>query len=224
MAWFTRVSRFGDVHAVFGQEHYYTCGVACVIMAAFKVHGIRPNTRAFFSEEQILAKARALGMRDDDATRGFKANEIVQLLNDDDLRMPGWRYTIFDADLIPRKIAEKVGVTHRIGPILSVNPVIVDIRWFSDRKQGHALLVDSVRSVFGKTYATVCDPSDAHVHVIELEEAIPAGGGEDYLTRYTGGKPAIGVNLWGKRPLRPAFEPQGRPATFSGTLIWRDLD
>lgn len=36
MAWFTRVTRFGDAHMVYAQEKQRTCGRASVMLAIFK--------------------------------------------------------------------------------------------------------------------------------------------------------------------------------------------
>jgi len=38
MAWFTRITRFGDVHLVYGQEHDRSCGLACIMMCVFKLN------------------------------------------------------------------------------------------------------------------------------------------------------------------------------------------
>jgi len=45
MAWFTRFTRFGDIHRVYGQEKNISCGVACAVMAVYKIHKITPGTR-----------------------------------------------------------------------------------------------------------------------------------------------------------------------------------
>jgi hypothetical protein len=60
MAWFSRFTRFGDVHWVYGQERNISCGVACVIMAVFKTHKFTPGTKAVYSENEILKRAKQI--------------------------------------------------------------------------------------------------------------------------------------------------------------------
>jgi hypothetical protein len=63
----SRVSRFGDIHWIFGQEREISCGVACVIMAAFTINKITPGSRAMFTEADILDSI-------DDALRARRSN------------------------------------------------------------------------------------------------------------------------------------------------------
>lgn len=88
MGWHTRVTRFGDVHMVFGQEKENTRTIACVIMAAFQIHGIVRGEPTFFSEADILEKARAMGIQVGD--KGLRIDPIRQLLNAPEFRMMGW--------------------------------------------------------------------------------------------------------------------------------------
>jgi hypothetical protein len=144
--------------------------------------------------------------------RGLKNDPILQLLNAPEFRMTGWKYERFLGNDIPSHIIEKVGVTSGIGPVRTVRPVIIIIRW-SDGIQ-HAVLVDTVRTFLGKKYATVCDPWDANVHVVPLEER--------WLLsfRYTGGSPAVGVNFWGKPPIGE-YPSTGHAGDFHGGIFWR---
>ena len=53
MAWFTRFTRFGDVHLVYAQEQQNSCGIACVMMTVFKINKLTPGVRALHTEREI---------------------------------------------------------------------------------------------------------------------------------------------------------------------------
>ena len=197
MGWFSRITRFGDTHIVFAQERDISCGLACVIMAAFKINKIKPGARAIFSEDDILAKATALLGPNPLGTAGLNNPQLVQLLNHPDLKMPGWRLSTISAAQVPAQIARKVGVTSGLGFVLNVKPIIVGIDWAGGG--GHWVIVDTVRDFMGSTYATVCDPWDGNVHVTKLDltttfryTGVPAPGISigphfDYQTKVSGG-------------------------------------
>lgn len=52
--WFTRFTRFGDTHLVFGQEQGISCGLACVIMAAYKINKLTPSVKAMYDEDDMM--------------------------------------------------------------------------------------------------------------------------------------------------------------------------
>ena len=56
MAWFTRLTRFGDVHLVYGQEAGMSCGIASVMMCAFKLNKLTPGATAVTIEKDIYQK------------------------------------------------------------------------------------------------------------------------------------------------------------------------
>ena len=177
MAWFTRFTRFGDIHKVFGQEHGLTCGVACVIMAAFKINKLTPGVKSTFDENTIIKKSLELfqntpaGMGSKDpfaqGQKGASGYQLLQLLNDPILKMPGWTGNGFPPEAVPSMIVRKVGASGGFGPRVTVNPMIVLLTTNGGR--GHWVLIDTVRTRDGKTYATVCDPWDANVHVTRLK-------------------------------------------------------
>lgn len=207
MAWFSRVSRFGDVHMVFGQERRISCGVACVIMAAFKINKLAPGTKALFSEDDVLAKATAMFGPNPLGTGGFNNPQILQVLNHPDLKMPGWTLRRLQPAQVPHKIVKKVGVTDGFGPTITVKPMIVGVDWKGGG--GHWVLIDTVRTAFGKKYATVCDPWDANVHVVPLER--------NQTFKYRG-EPVVGVDFWGKRY---NYDRPSDGGAFLGDVLWR---
>lgn len=207
MAWFTRFTRFGDAHLVYGQERQISCGVACTVMAAFKVNKIRPGTTAIFSEDDILKKAIALFGPNPLGTAGLNNPQMVQLLNDPSLKMSGWKLSTLSQTQITNKIIKEVGVTGGFGPAAGLTPVIVGVDWKSGG--GHWVVVDSIRSVLGSLYATVCDPWDASVHVVPVKR-------NDSFS-YTGRK-VIDFDFWGKRN---EYETPSVGGTFLGDVIWR---
>jgi hypothetical protein len=209
MAWFCRVSRFGDLHWVFGQERSISCGVACAIMAAFKINKIAPGTRALFSEGDILAKATALFGPNPLGSAGFGNSQILRMLNHPDLKMTGWVFHRMAPRDVPGKIISEVGVTAGLGPTLFVNPMIVGIDWAAGG--GHWVLVDTVRTFLGKTYATVCDPWDANVHIVPTAE--------QQTFNYVG-QPAIAVDFWGGAG-RHHYDTPKTGGVFLGDVLWR---
>lgn len=207
MAWFSRFTRFGDVHAVFGQEREISCGIACVIMAAFKINKLKPGGRAFFDENDVIANATRLFGPNPLGTQGLNNPQMLQLLNDATYRMSGWRFGRHTPTAIPDKLMKEVGVVRGVGPTVDVSPVIVGVDW--NRGGGHWVLVDTVREFMGDTYATVCDPWDANVHIVPLK----SGSTFDYT-----GQDAMGVDLWGTRY---RYNKPLKGGSFLGDMLWR---
>ncbi len=166
MAWFSRFTRFGDMHWVFGQESAISCGVACAIMAAYKINKLRPGTRSSFTEKEILQKATTLFGPNPLGGGGLGNNQMVMLLNHPDLHMGGWQYSRYPQNDIPAKILQKVGTCGGFGPVINVKPIIAGIDWTGGG--GHWVVIDTVREFNGQKYATICDPWDANVHVVPL--------------------------------------------------------
>ena len=207
MAWFTRFTRFGDMHMVFGQEQGISCGVACVIMAAFKINKFIPGRRALYTEADILAKATAVLGPNPLGGAGLGNQQILRVLNHADLRMTGWQYSRLTPTDVPGQIIRRVGVTGGIGPTVDVNPIIVGIDW--TRGGGHWVLIDTVRTFSGRRYATVCDPWDANVHIVRIEER--------QTFSYTG-RPAVAVDLWGTHY---RYNNPSVGGAFLGDIVWR---
>jgi hypothetical protein len=50
---FTRFTRFGDMHVVYGREKNMTCGPDCVMMVIFQVNTLKPEKTSITTEEAI---------------------------------------------------------------------------------------------------------------------------------------------------------------------------
>ena len=207
MAWFSRFTRFGDMHWVFGQERNISCGVACVVMAAFKINKFTPGVKAAFSEDDVLARATAILGPNPLGTAGLSNPQMVTLLNDPMFSMGGWRLDTLPQADVPAKIISQVGTTAGLGPTLEVKPVIVGIDWTGGG--GHWVVVDTVRTFMGSTYATVCDPWDANVHVTPMA----AKSTFSYTAQKT-----WGGALWGKHK---EYDTPSLGGAFVGDIISR---
>jgi hypothetical protein len=53
MAWFSRFTRFGDMHLVYGQEANMSCGIASVMMCVFKINKLNPGATSVTVEQDI---------------------------------------------------------------------------------------------------------------------------------------------------------------------------
>lgn len=189
MAWFTRFSRFGDIHFVYGQERENTCGPSSVMMCVAKINKIAPGKTAVYLEEQIRNMYGAwqnapYNGRD----YGTYPAGLVDILNN--LNCGRWTHTMVPAAQSASKIIELVGSSSAFsGPVVKVKPIIVGVNW-DGSTSSHWIVIDTVRTVFGSTYATVCDPADADVHV----QKITAGQPFVYEANT-----AISFDFWGQR-------------------------
>jgi hypothetical protein len=197
MAWFSRFTRFGDMHWVFGQEHSISCGVACVIMAAYKINKLWPGVKSTFTEKDILQMAAALFGQNPLGNSGLNGGQMIQLLNHSSLRMGGWSFSSLPPGDVPAQIVRKVGTIGFLGPTVFAKPIIALVNWSGGG--GHWVLIDSVREFFGQKYATVCDPWDANVHVVpmKLNASFNYTGKQTFAvdfggTHYAYGSPAAG--------------------------------
>jgi hypothetical protein len=187
MAWFTRFTRFGDTHIVYGQEAGMSCGIASLLMAVFKLNKLTPGKTALAVERDIYAKyAAAMGTTYSAETEGTYPQGLASVL--DQFTSGSWRWRNLSPDAVSQALIDKVGVTDRLGPVVDVEPVILGVDW--DQGGAHWVVVDTIRTAFGKQYATICDPWDANVHM----QAFEAGK----VFRYDAASGGFMVNLWGK--------------------------
>ena len=162
MAWFSRFTRFGDMHLVYGQEAKMSCGIASIMMCVFKINKLKPGATAVHVEADIYKKyEKASGAAYQPNKRGTHPTHIITVLNQ--LTSGTWAWHKVPAADAGKRIIDVVGVTGGVGPILTVNPMIVGIDW--DKGGAHWAVIDTVREFAGSKYATVCDPWDANVHV-----------------------------------------------------------
>lgn len=207
MAWFSRFTRFGDLHWVYGQENTVACGVACAIMCVFKINKIKPGAKAVYDEKAVLKLATELFGPRPLGSAGLNNPQMVRLLNHPKLGIGGWRLRTLKAEDVPETIMDEVGVTGGIGPTVNVRPMVVGVDW--NGGGGHWAVVDTVRSLMGKTYATLCDPWDANVHMVPMEK--------QRAFAYTG-KKVQGFDFWGKRH---EYKAPSEGGVFVGDVIIR---
>jgi len=179
MAWFSRFTRFGDVHLVYGQEANMSCGIASVMMCVFKLNKLKPGTTSVTVEKDIYKKYEAaMGSPYTPKTVGTYPEHLATVL--DGFTKGGWRWHQTPAEDVPQVLIDEVGVTPGPGPTVDVNPVILGVDW--DQGGAHWVVVDTVREFSGSRYATICDPWDTNVHIQKFAVGGPflydaAGGG-----------------------------------------------
>ncbi len=170
MAWFTRITRFGDVHLVYGQEANMSCGIASVMMCVFKINKLKPGATAMTVEKDICQKyADASGTPYAPNKKGTLPKHLAHVLNE--FTSGHWRWHHFHPNHVPSVLVHKVGVASGLGPTVDVNPVILGVDW--ETHGAHWVVVDTVREFLGTKYATVCDPWDSNVHIQKIREHHP---------------------------------------------------
>src|SRR5215510_3456057 len=82
MAWFSRFTRFGDVHLVYGQEANMSCGIASIIMCVFKINKLKPGTTAITVEKELYKEYEAVTKSKYDAEHeGTYPRKLARILN-----------------------------------------------------------------------------------------------------------------------------------------------
>lgn len=163
MAWFSRLTRYGDMHIVYGQEKDKSCGMASILMAYFKANKLTPGAPAIFAEERVIKTYETMkGSTHDFERSGAVDNLVLNTINKLDGNQ--WSYQFkANGTGMGALVADKVGLSTGFGPTYSVSCVLVGITWAGGG--GHWAVVDTVRTVFGGMTATVCDPWDTNVHM-----------------------------------------------------------
>lgn len=201
MAWFTRFTRFGDVHWVFGQEQGMTCGPASALMCYTKVMKLSPSGVGYSTTQRIQDYyAQWNGQAYDGSAVGTFPGGLVYALNQ--MNCGSWRQTTVSATGASAAITRYVGASSGLGPAAGMSPIIVGVNW--DGSTGsHWVCIDTVRSFLGTNYATVCDPWDASVHVQSMSggaftyDAAPTWGVDFGGEHYEYSQPSTGrVRSW----------------------------
>jgi hypothetical protein len=168
MAWFTRITRFADVHLVYAQEQENSCGIACVMMTVFKLNKLRPGTRALYAEREIYGVYGRAANTTYDGTAYSYARHLATTLNG--LHVGQWVAENVGPQNVADTLISSVG-TVRPGPTINYPvgkaPAIVLVGW-SDRG-AHFVVVDTIVSSGGGLFASVCDPWDGNVHVTPMQ-------------------------------------------------------
>lgn len=178
MAWFSRFTRFGDMHLVYGQEANMSCGIASVMMCVFKINKLKPGATAVTVEKEIYKKYEsATGSAYSPETTGTYPNALASILNS--FTSGRWKWHQTPPNDVPQTLIDVVGITSGFGPTVDCEPAILGVDW--DQGGAHWVVVDSIRSVLS-TYATICDPWDTNVHIQKF-----ATGGPFYYDAASGG-------------------------------------
>ncbi len=188
MAWFTRFTRFGDVHLVYAQEKDNSCGIACVMMTVFKINKLSLSTAVHAEKDIYKVYGKVSGTSYDGSTYSY-ANHLASTLNR--LSVGTWTAKYVGPSSVAQTVLDKVGTVSAVrGPTVFVKPIIVLLGW-TEGGGRHFVVVDTVRTSAGKKYATVCDPWDGHVHVTRLQKG--------KALAYTGVKIPLSWDLGGTR-------------------------
>ena len=165
MPWFTRISRFGDAHIVYSQGSVNSCGIASVMMCVFKVNKFAPGRAAITNEQAVDQVYSGVSNTNYDGSAYTYANFLGDTLNK--LNCGRWKAEAITPTAVPKLLMDTCGVTSGWGPTIDVSPVIVLVSWSGSG--AHFVVVDTVRSFLGSTYATVCDPADGEMRVVEIK-------------------------------------------------------
>lgn len=168
MTWFTRFTRFGEMHMVYSQENSNSCGIACVRMVVFKVNKLRPHALALRSEQSIDADYARVSGAPYDGSGYSNATLLFKLLNQ--FTSDTWVAEYAGPAVIGQKLIDSVGVNGTPGASTGA-PVIVLVGWSAGG--AHFVVVDSINEVRGQHYASVCDPWDGNVHVTAFAPGQP---------------------------------------------------
>ncbi|MBV9834639.1 MAG: hypothetical protein JO055_09550 [Alphaproteobacteria bacterium] len=208
MGWFSRFTRFGDAHMVYGQERDNSCGLASIMMCVFKINKLKPGAQALHTENAVIKTfTDTLGYAPQVGTNqaGTTGGELIQVLNK--LNVGRWEYHQCGEGSVAGEIIDSVGTdifSFGAGAIANAiargQPIICGTDW--DIRGGHWVVVDTVNNFFGSLYASVNDPYDADVHITPIERgktvryiaekaktSWDAGGvRHEYAAKPTGGK------------------------------------
>jgi len=211
MAWFTRFTRFGDVHLVYGQEQNMSCGIASVMMCVFKINKLKPGSEAVTVETDIYKKYEAAmggGYHYDPTQIGTYPQKLATILNGFTDGTWNWHQT--PVNDVPQALIDQVGVRGMFGPSVDVSPVILGVDW--DTGGAHWVVVDTIREVFSTKYATICDPWDTNVHMQKFETGSPF--------RYDANTGGFTIDFWGTHKEYTSNSAKGQVKTWG--MIYRD--
>ena len=167
MTWFTRFTRFGDVHMVYSQENSNSCGIACVRMVVFKVNKLRLGATARHSEATLDAAYGKVAGAPYDGSTYSDARQLATLLGQ--LTSDTWSCDYVGAEGVADALLAGVGPSP-IAPTvvgqamaLKCSPMILLVGFYNGAN--HFVVVDTIHQFNGQAYASVCDPWDGDVHV-----------------------------------------------------------
>jgi hypothetical protein len=175
MTWFTRITRFGDVHMVYSQENANSCGIACVRMVIFKTNKLKPTLKSTYTESALDKAYGKITHTNYNGSTYSDSMELVKLLNQ--YTSASWRVDyVGDAgisDVIMGSVKPSALPVTLVGQAASMvcDPVIVLVGWESGAR--HFVVIDTVHQINGANYASVCDPWDGDVHITKFTPGQP---------------------------------------------------
>ena len=214
MAWFNRMTRFGNFHSVYAQEAEDSCGIACVMMCVYKINKLSPNKEASYVEDQIYNVYGRQAHTSYNGSSYTYAEYLAATLNQ--LNCGAWQASYVGPNAVADAMVDTLGVDIVGGSALANalmrgKPIITLVNW-TDNGGGHFVVVDTVNNLLGSLYASVCDPWDGDVHVVPFKQgtAFRYVGRQQPFAWDTGGKKhayaadhAGGFNGWVVRPVSP---------------------
>ncbi|WLD12902.1 hypothetical protein [Planctellipticum variicoloris] len=188
MAWFSRFTRFGDIHLVYAQEAENSCGIACVMMTVFKINKLVPGAAALHKETEIYDVYGAVSGAAYDGSAYSYATHLASVLNR--LRVGTWEAAFIGATNVSQAIIDSVGIdtpgqsllagvaapaAYVANQLRQRIPIIVLVGW--NAGGAHFVVVDVVNNTPFGMYASVCDPWDGNVHITQFQ----AGASFNYI-------------------------------------------
>ena len=158
-------------------------------MCVLKINKLAPGTAALHLESEILSDYGEWQKKPyDGIAYGTYPAGLVTILNK--MNCGFWTSEKFGPVKTSKKIMELVGTENALsGPTVRVNPVIVGVNW-DGTTASHWVVIDTVRTLGQDSYATICDPADANVHVQAIGSESPF---------IYNASVAMAVDLWGSR-------------------------
>lgn len=159
------------------------------MMCIMKINKMAPGRAALHVEQEIRDAYGAWQHQSyDGRAYGTFPAGLVDILNT--MNCGRWTSEIVSSQNSGQRIVDLVGSSSAFsGPIATVNPIILGVNW-DGSTSSHWIVIDTVRTLLGGFYATVCDPADANVHVQSFQP------GQAFVYQAT---TAISVDFWGER-------------------------
>lgn len=179
-----------------------TCGLASALMCYTKIGKLSPGNIGYNTTQKFKELYEAWhGQAYDGSQVGTFPDGLVYALNQ--MNCGRWRKDSYAPNDTADAIKGFVGSSGGFGPTVRVKPVIVGVNW-DGSTASHWVCIDTVRTSMGRSYATICDPWDASVHVQRMQsgqqftyDAAPTFGIDFGGTHYDYAQPSTGrVRAW----------------------------
>ena len=201
MAWFSRFTRFGDVHLCYSQEAANSCGIGCVMMVVFKMNKLSKN-QAIHKEKEVYKKYSAITGSPYDGSQYSNGLHLATALSK--MGVGSWECVNVGPKNVSQAIVDSLGVevpgmsllagaaapaVWAANQLRSRTPIILHVGWGGGG--AHFVVVDTVNTTGLSMYASVCDPWDGNVHITKFKI------GSTF--KYVGAKVPYSWDLGGKK-------------------------